>query len=584
MVYAHRAWTDKAQELEPLRCLTPLALQSLDHPNVSEAAMEFFMENLNAFPAFFTEANLESLSAVLTGAGAQRALSTLKGGNFDDEETYAFARLLLAYGEATVENIARGVESASMNQITLQLLDLLRCKGYAEIEDTICSEAVAFWQIYVEYLTDTLFQLADNPEPAWMKGARERLLEVIEACWHKICMPTYQEYLNFGLDAWKEFRTFRTDARELLQSAYMLLGVDLLAKFTNLALRSLTNRAWLQLEATLFSINSISEQVGEGERVDQILSELFRSTLFEDVGNAVEDIPVHTRQTTMKTIMNNAAFFERNTTFLAPMMNFLFRSLRVPTLANTASKAILETCSSCRKPLVPELGIFLQQYELLVAEDEIDVFNKEKVIGAIATIIQAMSTDEMRFPPLSMLMRYIETDVDDWMRFMNTSQIEEATNSGLCALRCLLSVGNALETPDDIAIDLDKESPRGSSFWSQGQGATVQQFITRFLAQITSAMEVNGDVIETSCQILRAGYKELEPGPFVFPLEISVRFILSTTLRTARLDYVLDTARAMLSKQSINSEAQLQGTAHLCLNHLIQLIMAMKGNAPHVSV
>ncbi|CAD6563862.1 MAG: hypothetical protein ASARMPREDX12_000112 [Alectoria sarmentosa] len=574
VMYAHRAWIDKALELEPLRPLTPLAIQALHHEDLYDVTVELFTDVLTNFSAFLTAGDLESLSTLLASTRARQIVSGLKRGDYDTE-AMSFARFLLAYGDAFVQDLAKKVEDPLLSQIMHQLLELLRCEGYAGVEDEICAQAIEFWMTYTEFLIDSLFAVGEE-KPAWMDVARQRVVEVIEASWEKIRMPTDELAASWDSDARAGFKAFRADVRDLLQSSYTLLGVDIFEKLAQLALQSLESRAWLHLEATLFCLNALSDSISDEDSVDTMLCRLFGSSLFDDMSSTGEPIPAKTRQTAMNMITEYTAFFERHVEYLPAMLNFLFESLKAPALASVAAKAIFSSCSSCRQNLIPELGAFLRQYEVLLTWATAEVYTKEKVIGGIAAIIQAIPRDEDKYGPLSTLIQFVDRDVNDCIKFMEASQAENFQISGICALKCLVSMGKALQAPDDAFIDLDADAPQ-SAFWAEGPGASLQAKVVQMMKTVTSLMRWNSDVVEAGCQILKSGYKESAPGLFVFPPEVTVDLVLASKLDTARLDYVLDTACAMLSRHVHEPETTIKIAASALLNHLLGIIHLMGG-------
>lgn len=573
-MYAHRAWIDKALELDPLRPLTPLAIQALHHKDLYDVTVELFTDILTNFPAFLTADDLESLSTLLASTRARQIVSGLKGGNYDTE-AMSFARLLLAYGDAAVQDLATKSEDPLLRQIVHQLLELLRCEGYAGFEDEICAQALQFWMTYTEFLIDSLFAAGDE-KPAWIDRARQRVVEAVEASWVKVRIPPHELAASWDSEARASFKAFRADVQDLLQSSYTLLGVEIVEKFAQLVLQSLGNRAWLHLEATLFCLNALSGSISDEDSVDAMLSRLFGSSLLADISSTVEPIPAKTRQTAVNMITKYTAFFGRHVEHLPAMLNFLFESLKAPALANVAAKAILSSCSSCRQTLIPELGAFLQQYDVLLTWATADVYTKEKVLGGIAAIIQAIPRDEDKFIPLSMLIQFVERDFNDCINYMEASQAEEFQASGICALKCLASMGKSLQAPDDAVVDLDSDAPQ-PAFWTEGPGAPLQAKIVQIMETVTGLMRWNSDVVEASCQILRSGYKETTPGLFVFPPKVTVDLVLASKLDTARLDYVLDTACAMLTRHAHKPETTIKNAASAFLIHLLGIIHMMGG-------
>lgn len=576
VTYAHAAWIEKTLQLEPLRTLSPYSLQLLSYDDAFETTADCLTEVLGTFSAYFTSEDLNMLVAFLTGERARGLLSTLVEGDFEPDAV-AFARLLLAYGDVSIQDLAKQPDTPVVQTVMHELMQLLACEGWAGAEDDICTPALEFWQSYTEHLIDSLYANEDQMEP-WMDSAQQYVVQAIEQCWAKVRMPSEDVYAQWSPDARGDFKVFRADVEDLLQSSYTLLGTSIFDRLASLAIQALHNQAWLHLEATLFCLNALSECVSDEDVVDTTLSTLFGSALFANMMDPALSIPSKTQQTAVTIITNYTAFFERQTQFLPSMLTFLFRSLQNPALAGVAAKAISSTCHSCRKSLVPDVGAFLHQYDALLKWQGVEAGTKETVIGAIAAIVQAIPAVEQKTECFAKLLDFVEHDVGACQVLTKNRKIEEAQEHGLCALRCLVNIGKSLQEPDDVAIDLESEYANHDIYDTQ-IWATAQGRIVRCLGAVSSTVGKNGDVVEASCQVLRAGYKESSPGPFVFPPSTTGTFVTSNSLDTPRLDYVLDTAGAMLTRHTKANET-ISAVATAFLIHLFQLTANMGCKSP----
>ena len=572
-MYAHQVWVGKAIQLDPLRTLTPFALNNLTVEGMYDITAEFFIDILTNFSMFFTADDYIALSVVLSSSSAQSYTAALKGGDFDTDAV-TFARLLFAYGDASVHDLAMKFDDPYHRQILSQLVELLACDAYVGAEDEVCSLCLEFWTTFTEFLVDSIFT-ANDEVPIWMEKARQYIPEVIKVCWIKIRMPPQEIFTTWDSSARDEFKEFRSDVKDLLQSSYALLGISVFDVFAELALESLGNRAWLHLEATLFCLNALSDDVSSEDSLDGILSKLFGSTLFDNMMNS-DSVPTVTRQTAVNIIIHYTTFFERRTEYLPPMLSFLFESLKIPALAYVAAKAIQSSCWACRKQLVPEIGAFLHQYGILIAWGGVEAGTKEKVMGAIAAIIQALSNDEEKIRPLDALLKFVEGDVKACIGSTKVNQFEEAQIHGVCALRCLVHIGKAFQSPNDVPVDLDANFVQ-SSFWTRGEGASTQAQIIHLMDIVTTLLKNDSNVMEAACQILRTGYKESLPGPFVFSPSITKTYVVGSQLSTARLDYILDTAGALLSRHATCPVTEVNDAALAFLIHVVDLINAMGG-------
>ena len=568
VMYAHRAWMDKVITLDSLRTLTPQVIKYLGDLDTFDVVLEFLTDVLANFPIFFVSDDYSLIVTILCSPMAQQYMSGLQAGDFDTE-SIAFGRMLLAFSDAKVQDLARYNTEPSTKVILGHLLNLLRCDGYAVVEDEICSQALEFWTTFIEYLIDALF--ADtNSKPNWMDEALQYVVRALEACWAKIRVPPPEIGDAWDSEARSGFRAFRNDIEDVIQSSYTLLGTDILRRFTQLALDSLGIGAWYNLEATLFCVNALSDVVSDLETSDESLLILFSSSLFSRMAREATAIPVKTQQTAVSSISRYTSFFERHSEYLPLTLNFLFSVVVSPALGNVVSKAILSMCSSCRKSLVSELGIFVQQYGILEASSTLEPTTKERLIGAVASIVQAVTPEEDQLNPLDQLVRFVEHNVQEFLGLLQANRTEEAQMTGLYVLNCLISMGKGLQVPDEVAIDLDADRlPSSITIWEQDTGLSIQIRIIQCIGTVFNSMRHNSDIVEATCQILRTGYTELYPGPFVFPSEVTKEILISSELGSARLGYVLDTAGVMLSRKA--SEA-MDHTALHCLNYLASLV------------
>lgn len=576
VTYAHGVWLDKAVELAPLRTLTPYTIRLLWHEDLSEVTADCLGDILNPFSKFFTSKDLEILVDFLISEHAQRQLSSLIGGDFGSEPM-AIARLLLAYGDAMIQDLVKSPDSSTVQLVMQEILRLLACEGFAGADDDICTPALEFWQSYTEFLIDSLYGAEDQTGP-WMDTAKRYVVQAIEFCWVKIRLPPEHVLNQWTSDAKGDFRAFRADVEDLLQSSYTLLGASIFDRLAYLANEALRTHAWLHLEATLFGLNALSECISDENVVDATLSGLFGSELFASMMDSTLNIPSKTQQTAVATIVSFTAFFERNTQFLPPMLTFLFESLQVYALAAVAAKAIYSTCDSCRSSLVTEVGAFLHQYEVLLSLQGVESATKERVIGAIAAIVQAMPVDEDKAASFAKLLDFVDRDVQACQELLKAGLLEQGQQQGLCALRCLVNMGKSMQEPESAAIDLEHETSQHEIYDSQ-HWASSQERIIRCLHAVGQSLNRDGEVIEASCQVLRTGYKETSTGPFVFPPKTTEDFVRKSNLQTPRLELVLDTAGAMLTRHTRTMAAMIDTTATAFLLHLFQLVAAM-GNNP----
>ena len=571
-MYAQRAWSGKASALQSLRNLTPVAAKHLETNAMYDVTQELFSDILTNYPSFLLASDYELMANILCSPALRLHASSLTAGDFESD-SLAFGRLLLAFGDATVQDIATNTDDPLYEQIKVYLVGLLMCKGYAVVEDEICAQALEFWTTYVEFLTDALFA-AEDKKPPWMDHAKDVVRTVLAACLAKVQAPPPTNMAFGDAEARTGFRAFRGDVEDLVQSSYNLFGLELLDGLVKSVLGCLANQSWYEFEAGLFFINALSDSVSNSEGADRVLIELFNSSAFAIMTKEVDTIPVTVEQTVVAMINRYTWFFEKHNTYLPGGLNFLFETLKSPKLASGASKSILGMCSSCRRYLTSELGAFLLHFQALVSSRNIDSVGKERLSGAVAAIIQALPSEIAKITPLNRLLDFVEADVDAALQLHNEDSPEEGYMRGLCALRCLVSMGKGSQVPDDVPIDLDNDAWR-SSIWMHKEGRDVQERITNCYKSLLRGIGRHGDFIEATCDILRTGYTETTPGPFVMPPQETRDLFLLYEFSTTRVDYVLETAGVMLSRMTVANSDEMMVVATQIFGRCLQYLSVL---------
>lgn len=471
-----------------------------------------------------------------------------------------------------MQELARDVYHHQSQQLLGQLLDLLDAEGYEGTELQICSQAMEFWQAFTEHTTDSLYSVGDKQEP-WMGVAKEYIARALQHSWAKIRSPGPDIVTSWNSETKADFRSLRQDFTDLVQASFTLLGLTAFEYFAQAALDALASQSWYDLEASLFGLNALSDSVADDSASDESLSRIFRSRLFDDVQNPTLALPLQTQITALSTITDFTSFFERHTEFLPYMLTSLWTFLGHPTLAVVATKAISSTCSACRKHLIPQINGFLQAYE---PYSQADPSLKENIVGAIATIIQALPSDEEKMTPLSSLLAYVEKDVVNCQQARVANRGEVALTSGLCALRSLYSIGKGLQMPDESIIDLEVESNQ-SNAWTLPPGQDLQTRIKRILYTVTGYFNFDNTIIEAGCLVLRIGYKETTPGLLVLTPHVTVDFVAwgcKSGLSYTGVTYMLGTATAMLARRRNASDPSMSDAASKIWNLILSLIQA----------
>lgn len=274
-----------------------------------------------------------------------------------------------------------------------------------------------------------------------------------------------------------------------------------------------------------------------------------------------------------------ASFFERQPTYLPLALNFLFTCISTPALARNASKSISSLCSSSRSTLTSELSAFLHQYEVFSASSSADDIAKERVLCAISYVVQALPSEQQKLGPISKLLGFVEVDAQKCLLLVQHQREEEAKETGLLALRCLVSIGKGLQAPDDLPVDLSASSEGLKlpvSFWEAAEGGLLQTKVVELVRMLCHALRGDGEVIDASCGVFKTGFTEMTPGLFVFRPDVVTGFLLEYRART---ETVLATACTLISSHSIVGSPDISIQVRQLLDFVATLVMEM-GDIP----
>lgn len=587
--YAHGVYINKGQGgtdftdfLGKLRSLVPAVISCLTVQELFDVSVEFFTEILTNFAAFFETKHVVALATLLASAWAQEWMSALKAGDFGGD-AQDYSRLLFAYGDAASQDLVRHPFDQSYALVLDQLLDLLNCAGYDGAEIQISSQAVEFWQMYTEHVTGTYFtQGEERIEGVIMEAASARVANALQLGLARIRFPSEDITALWDSETRTDFGNLRRDLQDLVQASFTLLGQTLFETFAKEALEALRGEAWPDVEAALFCLNGLSDSCVGRPSEDAVLARIFGSPLFSEAAIKRENsMPEHTQQTVLDTITNYTAFFGRHGEYLPSVFKYLFGCLNNRALAVPASKAIASTCSFSRHLLVNQVYEFLHIYQ-----DSLQTCNayvKEKIVGAIAMIIQANPKEEDKLQPLSTLLVFVQNEAAYARKAKQCGRPEDGAASGLCALDCLASIGRAVQVPDSDIIDLESDPGIRQyqwGVWNTPAALDLQAKVVRLLHECTTLLSNESNVIASACQVLRAGYKESSPGLFVLPPMVSIHLLdygCKMGFDSPRLNYLLDTVGTMLNSRRYAPAVVMRESA----SEIIRLVLGIIRSLDH---
>ena len=522
-------------------------------------------------PQFLADEHYHGIAAFLCSGYAQRYILSLQALE-DNSDGLAIAGLLLAFADAKLSQLAVNSQDPMTQQILNSLVQLLSCHGYPiPDEDEICAKALDFWNTFAEFVSDTDTEL-EGKRSTWLNSAIRYLKESTGRMWFKIRLPPPEVAEKWDNEDRSCLKTLRRDFGDMLASVYLLVGQDALRELIQQTADAVEARAWIDLEATLFCIKSLGEVVSDRKEADDLLSTLVSSSTFSTLTDENVEVPIFVQQIMIELVREFTSFFERQTRLLPSVLTFLFQAARNTKLGPLAARTISELSQSCRKSLAPDFTTFVEQYSRLT-----DLAIKDRVLEALAALVQAMPSDEAQGQSLSMLITYVENEASQTLSLLQRGEAEEALAYGLHTLRCLTNIARGIQSPEDDIIHVEEDQPAATR-WQDALGLDIQGRIIKVMGRLYESMGSEGEMVEAICHILRAGYTETTPGPFVFPPKLTEQVLTSCQLSSNRLVYVLETAGILFAARPSNLKPGIDAAATGSLHHILCLFMTLEGN------
>lgn len=543
---------------DSLRPLIGGSINALMVEELYNAAAELLIDVLFNWPSLLTEHHYTMLANIFDTPWFQHRYDQLIQGDIDFESTQ-LGYVLLAFGEARVEVLIQNDHEQNKN-ILSRLCGLLAADGYPVAENKIFVPAIEFWSTLTESVSDM------DPESTSASSVTAitipYIFQATSHAWKKIIYPPADEFHSWDSGDRAGFNDARKDVVDLLQAVYALIGPRLVETFSSLTLSTLASSSWLELESAIFCLGGLADCSREDPRCDDFLAAVFSSPLFSVLRSAQKNIPARVRQTCLTLIEQYTEYFERNTHLLPTALSLLFNEVSEHSMAIPASKSIHRLCSSCRSHLHPQMEGLLAEYRNLVATASLDCISREKIVGALASIAQAIPEDEKRYIACSGLLDIIQGDVQQSMKLVNVTNDEilpqqmelpcsdilpeehVGLHVTLRALRCLASMGKGLQSPPDFSIDLETDSNQKAK---TPKLIHIQEQIIRIIVEVQNVYSGSSEVTELICSVLRSGFSESEPGPFVLTPEDIVRFLVGHSKDTPRIGIVVSMACSFIS-------------------------------------
>ncbi|KAK7551890.1 armadillo-type protein [Phyllosticta citricarpa] len=519
----------------------------------------------------FSDDHLKLLGELITSPWGQQQIADVVDNGIPSEH---FVDLILAFGTAMLPKLISTPEA--WDNVMAMMHQILKCPGYPIEDESASMQALEFWGNYAGEVADPIETDSEPPSVA-----KFHVMKAAEAYWAKVCMPDSTDLAEWDKDTIKNFKAFRTDVGDFLLDALRGCGVDLFRAFISLALNQVEQDDWIKMEASLFCINSMVDEAIGIEECEEVLGDLFGSSILISAISRPDALP-RARRAAVEMIGKYSEFFIKHREFLVAPLNALFVALSREDTSEAAARAISLFCFSCRETLVPELDNFLAAYQTFITSPTASGYCKERVLGGIAGIVRALPSDAQKCHYLVILLQQVEREVRLSLERMSQNDLVEGPSTACTAVTCLAAMGRGLQSGDERLTHIDLEADiAGESYWNtEPSGIQFQAGVAKCLGMISHVFGGFGEVIEAICDVFKSGFAEGAPGPFVLPPNVFVDFVLRTSTQTPRVNLVLSTTCSFLNAYKEKIEDSTKSNPYVLaaitlVDHIIQLLATL---------
>lgn len=460
------------------------------------------------------------------------------------------------------------------SEVVRTLQRLLRCDAAAGVEDPVCQIMLEKISEMVEGYTD--WEDVNDPAKAFLKALTA---DACEACLLKIRLPPEQmssKTQDWDADDRAKFQDFRYDVQDFFQSAFTVLGNALVEEIVKSILVHGDSPDWSTFEAGTFSLMAFSDTMSsDPDMYDGLITTVLGSRAWSYLLQSVSGVPDRALQTGIKFIAENVVYLQRYPDRLVLVLNFLFSSLHLQASASAASRAIYSLCDSHRGILREGLPQFMGSLETLGGIGEAE---RHRIYAAVATIIQALRSDEAKVQPL----RQILTSISNALTSLRSQSLEkdEVLRGSIDIMQTLASVGKGLRSPADVPVDLEASGTMPSDFWTNGPGASIQLDVLGLYRATVQRLEPQLDnvFIDACCDFIKSGFTEEHPSPFKFPDSIGLELVGNLiNLENPSIDNTMACASSFLtSVDPGNIQTSVTGVLYSVISNQQRILSALR--------
>ncbi|CEG82569.1 hypothetical protein RMATCC62417_16625 [Rhizopus microsporus] len=487
-----QSWVQYGINLEDTYPLLQRTMAMLGDEQVFEQAVDVLLESMqqNAWSKYHTLRN--DLLLCFTSHEMKAKFSSSISDN-DEETARLLAKLFSAYGETYTDYIAKELVDPNIQSLMSMIMRLTGFEGYFPADQEVSEIPLNFWYILQETLHDesVLPPPKDNPK-LWncAQSAIAMYRELVVILIKNARYPDDGTWNSWNKDTKDKFKIWRRDLGDVMINPYYVLRGDMLAILLEYASSILDQWTFLpaasqELEAALFSLKSISEEVShdENEHVPRF---------FDVLARLPNECHIRLKNTVLLLLGSLSEWLKLHPVFLGSVMNYIVPCLSDTRLAQSASTSFADICDTCRESLVAELSDLMQVYAAM-ANSHIKPPILQKVVESVADVIQVLPPERAIAPLMS-----LTGDILQGIAVaLNSTENQEVIRERLLEqLQYLSACCRGIQSPNDDYQSLNERMSVYDAFAS-GQLASMYANIEGFNEMIYAIRESSMRIAQT---------------------------------------------------------------------------------------
>ncbi|KAI9468486.1 MAG: armadillo-type protein [Benjaminiella poitrasii] len=513
-----QSWIQYGFQLEDAYSLMEKVMSLLlTNEDLFESAVEVLIESMQQPTWNKYQTYRQQLFACLTSDVIQAKFNACLADE-DEEVARLLAKLMAVFGETYTDFIVGQLADPQMQKLMQMMLRLTGFEGYFPVDQEVSEIPLNFWYIMQETLFDeSVLPLQRDNE--WLLQCGQTAVaiyrELVTILVKVACYPDEDTWISWNKDIKDKFKIWRRDLGDTMINPYYVLREEMLAILLDQVVSVISQWTSLptasqHLEATLFSLKSITEEVSPEENVH--IARLFGPDV---LGRLPDNCGSRLKNTILLLIGSLSEWLRKHPEFLSSVMNYIVPCLSNPQLALSASSAFSDICDTCRESLVNELQSLMHVYGAMV-NSNIKSNIMQKVVESVADVIQVLPPDRAMAPLMSLTGDILQ----GISKALTIKEPEVARDSALVQIQYLTACCRGIQSPNDEYQSLNERQTVYDAFAS-GQLAALYSTMEGFgevtyaiqasMTEIAHAWAIDEQIAKAMATFLEQGIRSTSP-------------------------------------------------------------------------